>query len=56
MTMRSKTSKPLDSNETRRALPSKSAALGGSGPDAMKAKLGISVLCRASGGVHAPVR
>ena len=34
MTMRSKTSEPIESNERTRALPKRSAALGGSGPDA----------------------
>ena len=56
MTMRSKTSEPIESNERTRALPKRSAALGGSGPDAMKARFGISVFCMTSGGEHAPVR
>ena len=40
MTIRSKTSSPIDNKEWTRALPKRSAALGGSGPEAMKAKFG----------------
>ena len=40
ITMRSKTSEPTDNKEWRRAPPNRSAALGGNGPDAMKARFG----------------
>src|SRR5580692_8006673 len=46
-------------NEDRRRnreVPSRSAALGGSGPDAMNARFGVSVCCSNSGGSQAPVR
>ncbi len=49
-TIKSNTSEPTESNDNSRELPSRSAALGGSGPEAMNARLGISVFCSSSGG------
>ena len=54
--IRSNTSSPTVNRENRRELPSRSAALGGSGPDAMKAKFLMGVAWKVSGGAQAPVR
>ena len=41
--MKSNTSSPTDSSDSKRELASRSAAFGGSGPEAMKARLSMGV-------------
>jgi hypothetical protein len=53
-TMRSEISMPTDRNECMRAPPSRSAALGGSGPEATKARLRKPASWMTSGGDKAP--
>src|SRR6476620_8886199 len=52
MTIRPKTSIPTARRDRNLGPDRRSAALGGSGPDGMKVKLGMKVLWKVSGAVH----